>query len=233
MAGRPAQHSREEFVTAALALIDSDGYEALTARNLGTRIGVHATAIYRYFPARDDLITAVVDRVFGEIAQLPPNPTAPPREQLLALMLHARTVLLSHANITIPLVTSSGLMPNGAVLMLRVLDGLETLGLHGPQLVAAYQALESYVIGATAFDLAAAPENVAIRQQRYALLGHPDFAAAAKTVRKVAASNEAAFRFGCEAMLDSYVVLAGRPAPAPEPASKRPSTRTPKRTSND
>lgn len=202
MAGRPPQHSREEFVRAALSIIDDAGFDALTVRSLGARLNVHPTAIYRYFANRAALLTAVMDLLFGEIVATPDDLDASPRARLRTLMLRSREVIMQHPNVALLLLSSDGLMPHGGEIMRRAVAALKAAGLGGHELVVRYQALESFTLGATAFDLLGAPDNVAIRRQRYFALGIPAFDDAAESDVHVAASNEQAFGIGCDALLD-------------------------------
>lgn len=54
--------SRELIVETATRLIERDGTTAFTMRALGKELGVSAMAVYGYFPSRDDLLVAVLDR---------------------------------------------------------------------------------------------------------------------------------------------------------------------------
>jgi AcrR family transcriptional regulator len=72
--GRPAQLSREAIVEAALALIDDQGLDALTMRRLGAELGVEAMALYTHVRNKDDLLTAVGERIVGEFTPAPVEP---------------------------------------------------------------------------------------------------------------------------------------------------------------
>lgn len=205
MAGRPARHSHEEFARAALAIVDDAGFEALTVRSLGARLDVHPTAIYRYFPNRNALLTGVMDLLFAEIVAEPEDLESPPRERVLGILLRSRAVIMQHPNVALLLLSSDGLMPHGGELMRRAIAALEAFGLTGDELLVRYQAIESYTLGATVFDLLGAPDSVGIRRQRYSSVGVPAFDAAAKTDARVAANNEQAFLFGCNALIDALL----------------------------
>ncbi|OPG04408.1 hypothetical protein B1L11_37765 [Microbispora sp. GKU 823] len=58
--------SQELIVTACLELVESGGPGALTFRNIGRRLGVDATAVYRHFRDKDDLVRALADRLYEE-----------------------------------------------------------------------------------------------------------------------------------------------------------------------
>ncbi|WP_037899082.1 TetR/AcrR family transcriptional regulator [Streptomyces sp. NRRL S-350] len=59
--------SREQIVTQALALLDSDGTEALSMRKLGARLNAGATSLYTHVANKDELLALVVDQVFAEL----------------------------------------------------------------------------------------------------------------------------------------------------------------------
>ncbi|MFE7802791.1 TetR/AcrR family transcriptional regulator [Nocardia sp. NPDC057440] len=59
--------TREQIVAEAVALLDAEGMEALSMRQLGARLNAGATSLYRHVANRDELIELVVDEVYGEI----------------------------------------------------------------------------------------------------------------------------------------------------------------------
>jgi AcrR family transcriptional regulator len=60
--------TKERVLHAALALADRGGLESLTMRKLADELGVGVMSLYYYVPNKDELITGMVDIVFGEIA---------------------------------------------------------------------------------------------------------------------------------------------------------------------
>lgn len=50
---------RQRILKAAQELFDSDGIEAVSMRAIGARVGLAASALYAYFPAKLDLIRAL------------------------------------------------------------------------------------------------------------------------------------------------------------------------------
>jgi len=65
--------TRERVLRAALALADEGGIEALSMRNVGTRLGVEAMSLYNHVANKEDLIDGLVDIVFSEIEVAPPG----------------------------------------------------------------------------------------------------------------------------------------------------------------
>lgn len=59
--------TRERVVTAALALADASGIEALSMRRLARSVGVEAMSLYHHVEGKDDLLDAMIDAVFAEI----------------------------------------------------------------------------------------------------------------------------------------------------------------------
>ena len=57
--------TRESIVTTALEVSQRQGPGALTLRRLGTELGVDATAVYRHFRDKDEIVLACLDQVIA------------------------------------------------------------------------------------------------------------------------------------------------------------------------
>lgn len=67
--GEPRQAlTRQRVVQAAIEHADTAGLEALTMRHLAKTLNTAPMALYRHVSSRDDLIDAMIDVVFSEIA---------------------------------------------------------------------------------------------------------------------------------------------------------------------
>ncbi len=66
--GRPARLSQARTIQTALDLLDESGLDALTMRRLADALGVQAGALYRYFATKQDLLTAMAERMVGGVA---------------------------------------------------------------------------------------------------------------------------------------------------------------------
>ena len=73
--------SREAFAEAAVAFVDEHGFDALTMRALGDAMGVHATAVYRYFSGKDELVEAALGAMLAESGVVIPE-QGTPRERI-------------------------------------------------------------------------------------------------------------------------------------------------------
>lgn len=198
---RPREHTHDEFIDAAIRIVDAEGLDALTARRLGKEVGVSYTAVYTYFSDRERLIGALVDHISSEvIAAVEPRGDSI-RSQVIAIAVSARRALSRHPHLAAVFATASGDAEQGNEATLFVVGLLEQSGLTGRDLVTAYRIIESYVFGATVFDLGAAPQHLSIRRRRYAFTGHPDFKAVAKSDKAIGEHNDEAFERGLELIL--------------------------------
>ncbi len=60
---------KEACVAEALAIIESEGLESLSLRDVARRLGVPHQAPYKHFPTRDHLVAEITRRVFDHFAQ--------------------------------------------------------------------------------------------------------------------------------------------------------------------
>ena len=69
--------SRERIVDAALEEIDEHGLESLTMQRLATKLGAAPMSLYNHVKNKDDLLAAVSERIWAEIAAgAPPDDEA-------------------------------------------------------------------------------------------------------------------------------------------------------------
>ncbi len=95
MAQRPRSRlTRERVLRAAVALADDEGIELLSMRRLGGALGVEAMSLYHHVANKTELLNAMVDIVFGEIAL--PSDATDWRTAMRERALSAREVLSRH-----------------------------------------------------------------------------------------------------------------------------------------
>lgn len=81
----------QEYVDAALALIDERGHTALTARVLAQRLGVVPSAVYAHFDDMETLIDAAADAAVARlVAELTPASAEEPGAVVPLLVEYAR-----------------------------------------------------------------------------------------------------------------------------------------------
>jgi AcrR family transcriptional regulator len=97
---RPAKAplSQEAIVDAALAILTSEGLEAVTMRRVAAALDTGAASLYVYVSGREGLLQAMLDRVTATIQLDPPDPSSW-REQLHSLLQRMHRALVDHPGI--------------------------------------------------------------------------------------------------------------------------------------
>jgi AcrR family transcriptional regulator len=97
---RPAKAplSEDAVVDAALAILKSDGLEAVTMRRVAAALDTGPASLYVYVSGREGLLQAMLDRVTATIELEAPDPSRW-REQLHSLLQRTRQALLAHPGI--------------------------------------------------------------------------------------------------------------------------------------
>jgi len=94
---RPAKAplSTEAVVDAALAILKSEGLEAVTMRRVATALDTGAASLYVYVSGREGLLQAMLDRVTATIKLEVPDPSRW-RDQLHSLLQRMHHALVAH-----------------------------------------------------------------------------------------------------------------------------------------
>ncbi len=147
--------SREQIIAEAIDLLDSEGFEALSMRRLGTKLNAGATSLYTHVANKDELLELIIDEVLGEIT-IPDAPAPDWRSALLRLGLDIRAGLLRHTWITGVLSTAglSYLGPNMMRLSEGLLTILETSGFDEELADRATDTILGFIIGSTSTEAA-------------------------------------------------------------------------------
>jgi len=144
-----------QILNEAIAFIDEHGREQLTMRQLGSRLGVEAMALYRYVPGREQLLDGVVEVVMDELyrtTMLEDRSRSWP-EYLSGLAYGVRRVALSHPKVFPLVATRPPAAPwlRPPLRSLRwvegFLEGLARYGFSGEASVAAYRAFATFLLG--------------------------------------------------------------------------------------
>ena len=88
-----------EITDAARRQLAEVGAAALSLRAVARELGMASSAVYRYFPSRDDLLTRLIIDGYddlGAAAEAADEPSAPPAERWLAVCRAVRTWALAH-----------------------------------------------------------------------------------------------------------------------------------------
>lgn len=142
--------SRERILEAAGELVREDATATLSMRRLAARLGVTPMALYRHFDSRDELLVALLDAEFAEVAwpELPPPGAARAVEVLM--MLHRE---LAERPWVIDALTRGDLMaPSAARATDDILGSLRAAGCPPDEAAHRYSAAWRLLLGATQLD---------------------------------------------------------------------------------
>jgi AcrR family transcriptional regulator len=86
--------SRDRIVEQAVVLIERDGLDGFSIRQLGEALGVQAMSLYHHFPSKAYVLDAVLELVVGQIEFLPEN--EPVEKRLRTTLRSYRAVALRY-----------------------------------------------------------------------------------------------------------------------------------------
>lgn len=142
--------TQERIVDAALAVLDSDGLDAISMRRVGEKLGTGAASLYAHVESKDELLDLLLDRVIGTLEVPEPEP-ARWQEQVKQVWRDARSMMQRHRGVARLTLGRIPVGPNA----LRVSEGLlAIMGAGGvPDRVRAYASdLLPLYVGAFAYE---------------------------------------------------------------------------------
>lgn len=150
--------SRDLILATTLELIDQNGVDGFSVRDLARTLGVFPTAVYWYVESRNALVAGAVSYAMNDIT--PPDPSGDWHDQLRGLFRRYRTAVRRHPNIAAVLGTQlvSNESPNPALID-SILVLLETAGFEDAGLVHAYNVVIAAMVGFVTMELAARPAD--------------------------------------------------------------------------
>lgn len=128
----------EAIVEAALRVVDSEGFDALTMRRVAQELGTGGASLYAHVDGKETLIALVMDRVIGEVeVPWPPDP-AHWVEQVTEGVRRMRAAFARHRDIARGAMARIPTGPNALASMDRMLGLMRASGL--PDQIIAYAA---------------------------------------------------------------------------------------------
>lgn len=138
--------SRARIAEAALELIDGEGMSGLSMRKLGAALGVEAMSLYHYVRNKDDLLDAVLDRLYLEI-DLPEVETQEWEAAIRQGLRSFRTVLLRHPAALELFATRPARSPEAFSVLFWAYGRFRSVGLPVADANAALHIAVSFVMG--------------------------------------------------------------------------------------
>jgi AcrR family transcriptional regulator len=143
---RPRSLTPHQIATAALAVLDREGLEALSMRTVARELGMGTMSLYRYVSDRGQVEELVVDLVLQEIDLTVPR--GPAGRRLSVLADRVRVAVSRHPAVVPLLLIHRHRVPSSTrwgEVMLTVLTGA---GITGKPRAIAFRAIMGYVFGA-------------------------------------------------------------------------------------
>ncbi|WP_231982112.1 TetR/AcrR family transcriptional regulator [Mycobacterium sp. E2327] len=136
------------MVGTALQIVDEEGVEALSMRTLAQRLESGTATLYRHFASRGEVVSYVVDRVFGEIDCSTEDLATMGWQQACESFARATfEVLRSHPNVAPLLVDQLPLGPNALAQREALLAVLLDNGFTPRHAARSYATVARYVLG--------------------------------------------------------------------------------------
>jgi AcrR family transcriptional regulator len=118
--------SRDAIVDAAMHVLDTEGYEAVSMRRVAAELGTGAASLYAHVQDKEELLSLLIDRVSGEYEYPEPDPERW-QEQLKDCVRWQRRVFQAHPGIARAFLGRIPLGPNG----LRAIEGFLSVASAG------------------------------------------------------------------------------------------------------
>jgi AcrR family transcriptional regulator len=218
-AGRPRAGeetlTRERILSAALALVDEEGMEALSMRRLAKELGVDPMAIYHHLPNKRALLSAIIERVFSEMRVPEPEGVEGWRERVRAWARAFREVARAHPRLVPHLASYPEAAAEATLESTEELyAAFEAVGMAPRQIVGAVGVVVDYLIGfALAEASGAVGESDEQREMIEMLDARPrgELPAMRRTLGALAGEDLGTdFEFGLEVVLAGLEATAGR-----------------------
>jgi AcrR family transcriptional regulator len=199
---RAAPLSRDALVATTIRIADAEGAAAVTMRRLGAELGVDATAFYRHFRDKDELLRAAAEWLLaGALDGLELTGTWP--DDVRNLVLHVRRRYLEHPGVVVLVATASGPLQGEAAATEQVLALLRSGGLDRAEAARAFEVIQDYLISLTVTDAAALHESTDPWREAFAGLPKDEFPNLVASNDLLYVDREARFRYGLDLLIDA------------------------------
>jgi len=116
---RSAPLTKPEIFSAALAIIDAEGIDALSMRRLARELGVEAMSLYHHVPNKEALLDGVVELALTSQAPSTPPPTGDWRATVTAAVCGFRRALITHPNVLPHMITHPPSSPEASAMYIN------------------------------------------------------------------------------------------------------------------
>jgi TetR/AcrR family tetracycline transcriptional repressor len=150
--------TRDRVVAEALAVISTNGAQALSMRAIAARLGVVPGALYRHVRSKEQLYDLVLDAVLAEV-DCHADPALPWTAQVATLARRLRATLENHPGIAALLKARDPVSPASLTLAEAFMAALRAGGLPGYQAALAFRLIYDYTAGFALADATSPAER--------------------------------------------------------------------------
>jgi AcrR family transcriptional regulator len=143
--GRPARLSREAVIAAARAIVERDGIETMTMRQVARELGSSPMAIYRHVRDKDELLVLLLDQLAAELPRPPLR--SDPRERLYQACRAMHDGLAAHEWVVDVLAQGDLIAPSILWLVEEIVAALIACGRSERDAAEGYRAIWQYTVG--------------------------------------------------------------------------------------
>lgn len=210
---RTTKLSTDLFVTTALQLAEeAGGLQNLSLRQLGKALNIDPTAVYRYFPSKDDLVLAMAQRILQDMLPNDEELAGDWRTRLTAMAHRAHRVFNAYPLLTIDLSSTSYINTPADNRLVEVgYQALSDAGLSDEHVVQFFELLFAFTVGLGVLDSAYGTDREAgkvIARNRYAQLSSKDFSSISRLASLAVPDSDITFQLGLMVYLNAIEVYA-------------------------
>lgn len=193
-----------------MELIEETGSDSFTMRALGDRLGVDATAVYRHYSDKDELLREVGDRALAPATRGFAT-SDDPRDDARRICIAVRRALLKNPVGLHITATGPTRYPNELRITEVLLDAFRRAGMERDDAVIAYHVLIEYTVGSAGLDapLSASPAERRERYKRwradYAKLPADEYPAIRAVSAALYPSSDKVFEAGLAALVAQLI----------------------------
>jgi AcrR family transcriptional regulator len=147
---KPGPHrslTRERVVAAGLEVTAAQGLTNLSLRAVAQHLGVDHKTLYLYVSDKDDLLAGMFDHAMGDLDLPTEDDERPPAQQLVALFISVRRLLLANAELFQLTRPTHVIGPRDQTTASRVLAALTAVCADGARAAELYVALTQLAVG--------------------------------------------------------------------------------------
>ncbi len=147
--------SRDRIVTAAIAIADAEGLDAVTLRRVAAALNTGPMRLYGYLDSKDDLLDLMADEICGRIPL--PEPAVGWRDAIRAIAQNTQLTARRHPWYVELIGVHPPYGPNGLRHTERLFSAVSRIGLGARATVVAVNAVSAYIVGFLQLELLNVP----------------------------------------------------------------------------